>query len=487
MKRICNFSIIHLIILGLILAINSSCDKEVDPKLLPTLTTIDVINITEATAYVRGNIIFDVGVDVTSRGVCWSELPNPTIEDKKNIDADGTSEFETRITGLNPATTYYVRAYATNKKGIAYGLQVTFKTKTLTITTTPITDTDIRINSATSGGTLGTDGDSLNVFERGICWSTTASPTIESFKKTNGKGKGNYSVSMTGLQISTQYFVRAYAKNETGIFYGNEISVTTTNGTITLTTSPATSITGTKATSGGTITNTGGASISARGICWSTNPNPTITDNKATNGTEIEIGTYNCTASNLSTLTTYYLRAYATNAIGTFYGNEISFVTTTSSVGDPYQGGIIAYFLQAGDPGYDANVKHGIIAAPSNQSTGAVWGCDGSAISGADGTAIGTGAQNTIDIVNGCSTAGIAARLCLDLVLGGYSDWYLPSRDELNKLNSNKTAVGGFANGYYWSSSEESESDAWRQYFGAGSYYSNSKTNPAYVRAVRSF
>ena len=153
--------------------------------------------------------------------------------------------------------------------------------------------------------------------------------------------------------------------------------------------------------------------------------------------------------------------------------------------GQSYQGGIIVYVLNAGDIGYDANVTHGIIAATSDQGT-VKWGCSGTGISGADGTAIGTGAENTIDIMNGCSTAGIAARLCEDLVLGGYSDWYLPSLDELNQLYIYKTAIGNFAD-LYWSSTEDDNLNAWRLNVNNGNQYSYGKGGNTHVRAVRSF
>ena len=87
----------------------------------------------------------------------------------------------------------------------------------------------------------------------------------------------------------------------------------------------------------------------------------------------------------------------------------------------------------------------------------------------------------------GCATAGIAARLCGDLVQGGYSDWYLPSKDELNLLYLNRTAIGGFADNDYWSSTEFDGNTAWSQSFVDGFQANYDKNYTLYVRAIRAF
>ncbi len=162
--------------------------------------------------------------------------------------------------------------------------------------------------------------------------------------------------------------------------------------------------------------------------------------------------------------------------------------TLTVTIGDNYQGGKVAYILQSGDPGYVAGETHGLIAATSDQSTGIQWYNGTNTNTGAYATALGTGNSNTMTIIaSQGNTGSYAAKLCADLVLAGYSDWYLPSRDELNKLYLNRVAIGGFASASYFSSSETNISAVWSQDFTNGSQNYGNKFSLWLVRAVRSF
>ncbi len=157
-------------------------------------------------------------------------------------------------------------------------------------------------------------------------------------------------------------------------------------------------------------------------------------------------------------------------------------------IGQAYQGGKIAYILQSGDAGYDANVQHGLIAAAADEATELFWGCPGVGVTGARASAIGTGNQNTLAIMAGCSQSSIAARVCGDLVLDGYSDWYLPSREELDKLYLNRIAIGGFINNLYFASTETDGNNACALQFATGERRTDvNKIYNVSVRATRSF
>lgn len=301
----------------------------VNPQ-LPTITTIEVTSISTLTASSGGNITATGSGVVTARGVCWSTSESPTTSNSKTNDGTGTGSFTSSITGLAAGTTYYIRAYATNDSGTAYGNQITFITNVSiqipTVTTTSISS--LASTFATGGGNVTNAGGST-VTSRGVCWSTLNNPTIANFKTIDGLGIGSFSSPITGLSSGITYYVRAYATNSFGTAYGSQVSFVTLlmDQTLKVQTYTVSSITSTTAMTGGSVQLDGAGNVSARGVCWSTTPNPTINDNKTNDGQGA--GSFTSYFTGLSPNTKYYYRTYATNNIGTVYGVESTFTTTS--------------------------------------------------------------------------------------------------------------------------------------------------------------
>jgi len=164
---------------------------------------------------------------------------------------------------------------------------------------------------------------------------------------------------------------------------------------------------------------------------------------------------------------------------------------TVLSIGDSYEGGKIAYLLQLGDPGYDANVPHGIIAATADYSVRIIWNNGSNITTGATATALGTGLSNTNAIIAAQGAGSYAASVARNHTGGGYTDWHLPSKNELEKLIINKNAIGGFitsgSTAWYYSSSESASDKAWLIYAVDGTWYANPKAETWNVRPIRFF
>ena len=224
MKRILVFY--PLTIVFVIALLFAGCKKE-DTANLPVINTTSISNIAVTSANFSVSITSNGGDWISSRGVCWSTNLNPTIDlATKTSNGTGNEPFTGSITGLLSATTYHVRAYATNTTGTAYGSDFTFSTLvagTPSVTTTSISS--ITGTSAVCGGNATSDGGNT-ITARGVCWSANPNPTIDNSKTSNGTGTGAFSGSITGLTENNIYHVRAYATNSIATAYGADIAFT---------------------------------------------------------------------------------------------------------------------------------------------------------------------------------------------------------------------------------------------------------------------
>ena len=207
------------------LGIGYSMSKSFLTLSLPEVITSEVTDIKSGSVVLNGEAVFNGNDATTEYGFCWGEESMPTFEgDFVRVDK---ANFSSKLSNLKAETKYYVRAYAKNKIGIVYGAEKEFVTKMAeapvveTIEVTDITDTSAKVG----GNVVSTGG--VEITERGVCYSTTENPTIENSKKVVDGGFGSFTVVLSGLQLVTKYYVRAYAQNKKGVSYGEQINFET--------------------------------------------------------------------------------------------------------------------------------------------------------------------------------------------------------------------------------------------------------------------
>jgi putative hemolysin len=310
-----------------------------DPAAAATAITYPVTNISYYTATGNGRV--SNPAYVTAYGVCWNtggDLPHLQDDDCTN-EAErpvrDSVNFSSEISGLAPGTTYFVRVYAREWWGsVSYGDVAEFTTARSipTVTTQPVTD--IKSKSAMGHGTVENLGIS-DPTQHGVCWNEEGSPTIDDSKTQEGElhGIGPFTSEIKGLKSNRKYFVRAYATNDEGTAYGNAVSFTTSASPPAVSTQEVDDIGSNIATANGTIVDMGSSDPIQHGFCWNTTGMPDLGDYISDQGEVIETGPFSFVMTELIPDGTYYVRAYANNATGISYGNEVSFRTANDPNG----------------------------------------------------------------------------------------------------------------------------------------------------------
>lgn len=515
---------------------------------MPQVSTLEAKdrNIAQGTATFSGKIDALGDLGYTERGFVYSATHEPTIEDTRVIaEGTGTGLFSAKATGLAEGHIYRIRAYATNAKGTVYGKEITmdYNATLASVSTLEVQNKNIAQGTATFNAIVKTKGDPIFT-EKGFVYATTQHPTIDNEKiVVAGSEIGKYSAQATGLAEGKTYYIRAYITNMKGTSYGEEITMDYTASMPVVSTIEVLSknIGAGIASFSGKVTALGDLGYTERGFVYSATHEPTIEDAKAVaegSGT----GLFAAQATGLAEGYTYRIRAYATNAKGTVYGQEITmdyfavapavttqsvaftsnvktarFVAQINSVGDPVysERGFVYGKMQT--PTID-DATASVVVVPNTSSTQYEqevtredWGNEiwyvRAYLKHAKGVVYGEvkSMQNPEYIAYqkfptfeyGGSTYRVypdmgmmawnqAMNACNNLVYAGYSDWYLPSIQELNAMYLNKDKIGGFAtDDAYWSSTEYDASECWGQYFDTGDMGVGLKNYIFRVRPIR--
>lgn len=306
-----------------------SCREDPVP---PSVETIAVSEISATTATCGGVILDSGGSQITSKGVCWNTSDNPTTENNKITNSGESDTFVSSLNQLHPNTIYYVRSFAINSAGTGYGNSVSFTTLGQAPRAVTLGVSNLQSNSATVNGNVNPNYLPTTVtFEWGTTtdYGNTASPAQNIVE---GDTQANLSAELTDLSEGTTYHVRIKATNQIGTIFGEDIMFTTPAPPAVMTTQTF-DITTTSAAILCDITEDFGAPITECGVCWSASENPTTSDHTITFGTPAS-GFYTIILTDLSPNTSYFIRAYAKNSIGTGYGNGLVVKTYSGTVTD---------------------------------------------------------------------------------------------------------------------------------------------------------
>lgn len=283
---------------------------------LATLGALSATTVESTLATLSCEVTSDGGATVSERGFCYATTPTPTVSSSKNAVSGTVGSMQGDITGLEPDTKYYVRAYATTQYGTVYSNEVQITTKLGLPKLYPVSVSDIQPTSATFSSEIAEDGDGY-ILEKGFCYSTSANPGKDD---TIVYVNSNWDVTVTGLKQNTSYYVRSFATTQYGTAYSEQTSFTTTYNPVEFENISVLDIGITNLIVSCSVSDYGGNTIYDEGFCVSTSTNPTTFDSKYGNlGSKPSM-----IITSLNKDTKYYIRRYVINEVGTFYSDEVS-------------------------------------------------------------------------------------------------------------------------------------------------------------------